>query len=80
VLDNESGPLGRHDELLDDFTSVNTLFGIEVCGRFIDEQNIGWNTEHETDGDSLQLSSRQSEGLACYCIKGLGLTSGHPGQ
>jgi hypothetical protein len=37
---------------------VNTLFGIEVCGRFIDEQDIGWNTEYETDGYSLQLSSR----------------------
>lgn len=80
MLDNESSPLGRHDELLDNFASVNTLFGIEVCGRLIDEQDIRWNAEHETDGDSLQLSSRQSEGLACYCIKGLALTSGHLGQ
>jgi hypothetical protein len=60
VLDNESSSLGRHDEFLDNFTSVDTLFGIEVCRRFIDEQNIGWNTEYETDGDSLQLSSGQS--------------------
>ena len=57
MLDNESGPLGAHDEFLDDLTSVNTLFGIEVCGRFINEQNVGWDTEYETDGDSLQLSS-----------------------
>jgi hypothetical protein len=60
VLDNEGSPLGRHDELLDNFTGVDTLFGIEVCGRFINEQNIGWDTEYETDGDSLQLSSGQS--------------------
>jgi hypothetical protein len=60
VLDNESGPLGRHDELLDNFTSVDTLFGIEVCGGFINEQNICWDTEYETDGNSLQLSSGQS--------------------
>jgi hypothetical protein len=60
VLDNESSPLGRHDELLDNFTSVDTLFGIEVCGGFINEQNIGWDTEYETDGNSLQLSSGQS--------------------
>jgi hypothetical protein len=60
MLDNESSPFGRHDELLDDFTSVDTLFGIEVCRRFIDKQNICWYTEYETDGDSLQLSSGQS--------------------
>ena len=60
VLDNKSSPLGRHDELLDNFTCVDTLFGIEVCGGFINEQNIGWDTEYETDGDSLQFSSGQS--------------------
>ena len=60
VLDNESSPLGRHDELLDNFTSVDTLFGIEVCGGIIDKEDICWYTEYETDGDSLQLSSGQS--------------------
>ena len=57
MLDNESGPLGAHDEFLDNLTGVNTLFGVEVCGRFINEQNVGWDSEYETDGDSLQLSS-----------------------
>jgi hypothetical protein len=61
VLDNESSPLGRHDKLLDNFTSVDTLFGIEVRGGFINEQNICWDTEYETDGNSLQLSTGQSE-------------------
>jgi hypothetical protein len=58
VLDDKGCSLGRHNEFLDNLTCVNTLFGIEVCGRFIDEQDIGWNTEYETDGYSLQLSSR----------------------
>lgn len=53
VLDNESSPLGRHDKLLDDFTSVNTLFGIKVRRGFINEQDVGWNTEYETNGNSL---------------------------
>ena len=60
MLDNESSPLGRHDEFLDNFTCVDTLFGIEVCGWFINEQNVCWDTEYETDGNSLQLSSGQS--------------------
>jgi hypothetical protein len=60
VLDNESSPLRRHDEFLDDLTGVNTLFGIEVCGGFIDKKYVGWDTEYETDGDSLQFSSGQS--------------------
>ena len=53
MFDNESGPLGAHDEFLDNLTGVDSLFGVEVCGRFINEQNVGWDTEYETDGDSL---------------------------
>ena len=62
MLNDKGCSLGRHDEFLDNLTCVDTLFGIEVCGRFIDKENIGWDTEYETDGDSLQFSSGQSGG------------------
>jgi hypothetical protein len=46
VLDNESGPLGAHDELLDNFAGVNTLFGVEVGRGLVNEQYVGRDTEH----------------------------------
>src|SRR6266536_3027473 len=42
VLDNEGSLLRVHDETLDDAGSYDTLLGIEVCRRFIDEVNICW--------------------------------------
>lgn len=60
VLDDKGGPLGAHDKLLDDLACVDTLLRVKVCRGLVDKQNIGGDTQHETDGDSLQLSSRQS--------------------
>ena len=57
VFDNKRRPLGTHDELLDDLTSVDTLLGIEVRRWLVNEQHIGGDTKDETDGNSLQLSS-----------------------
>jgi hypothetical protein len=36
---------------------VDTLFGIEIGRRFVNKEDICGNTEYETNGDSLQLSS-----------------------
>jgi hypothetical protein len=60
VLDDKGGPLGAHDKLLDDLARVDTLLRVKVCRGLVNEQNIGGDTKHKTDGDSLQLSSRQS--------------------
>lgn len=60
MLDDKGGPLGAHDELLDDLACVDTLLRVEVCRGFVDKQDVGGDTEHKTDGNSLQLSSGQS--------------------
>lgn len=44
---------------LDDTSGNDTLFGIEVGGRLVDQVDVGGFTEGEDDGDSLQLSSRE---------------------
>lgn len=59
VLDDEGGSLGVHDESLDDTGSNNTLLGIEVGRGLIDQVDVGWNTESENDGNTLQFSSGQ---------------------
>lgn len=59
VLDNEGGLLGVHDETLDDTGSNNTLLGIEVSGRLVNEVDISWDTKGENDGNTLQFSSGQ---------------------
>ncbi len=53
MLYDEGGPLAAHDKLLDDLARKDTLFGVEVGRWLIDEQDVGGNTEHEADGDSL---------------------------
>lgn len=60
VLDDECGSLRAHDELLDNLTCDNTLLRVEVCRRLIDQEDIGRNTQHKGNGNTLQLSSRQT--------------------
>jgi hypothetical protein len=57
VLDDERRSLAAHDKLLDDLAGVDTLFRVEVRRRLVDQKDVGGDTEHETDGDTLQLSS-----------------------
>lgn len=59
VFNHKRSPLTTHDKLLDNLARVDTLFGIEIRRGLIDEQHVGRDTEHETDGDSLQLTTRQ---------------------
>ena len=59
VLDDEGGLLGVHDETLDDARCDNTLFGIEVGGRLVDNVDVCGHTEGEHDGDTLQFTTGQ---------------------
>lgn len=59
VLDDEGGLLGVHDEALDDTRGDNTLLGIEVGGRLVDDVDVGGHTEGEHDGDTLQFTTGQ---------------------
>lgn len=59
VLDDKGGLLGVHDEALDDARRDNTLFGIEVGGRLVDNVDVGGHTEGEHDGDTLQFTTGQ---------------------
>jgi len=59
VLDNESGLLGVHDETLDDTRGDNTLLGVEVGGRLVDDVDVGGHAKSEHNGDTLQLTTRQ---------------------
>ena len=43
----------------DNFSGDETLFGIEIRGRLVDEVDIGGLAQAQGNGDALQLSSRQ---------------------
>jgi len=60
VLDDEGRFLGMKNESLDDFCGDDTLFRIEVCGRFVDEVNIGRLTKTEHKSNTLQFSTGKS--------------------
>ena len=60
VLDDEGGFLGVHDESLNDSSGNDALLGIKVRRRFINEVDVGWKTESEDNGYSLQFSSGES--------------------
>jgi hypothetical protein len=59
VLDDESGLLGVHDEALDDTRGDNTLLGVEVGRRLVDDVDVGGHSKGEHNGDTLQLTTRQ---------------------
>lgn len=59
VLDDEGGLLGVHNEALDDAGGDNTLLGVEVGGRLIDNVDISGHTQSQDDGHSLQFTARQ---------------------
>lgn len=59
VLDDEGGLLRVHDETLDDPGGNDTLLGVEVCRRLIDQVDIGWDTQGQDNGNTLQLTTRQ---------------------
>jgi len=48
-----------HDETLDDTGSNDTLLGIEVGTRLIDEVDIGRDTKSQDDSDTLQFTTGQ---------------------
>lgn len=49
---------------------MNTLFRVEVSRRLVNEQDVGGDTEHQTDGDSLQFSARQAEASVSFFSTG----------
>lgn len=59
VLDDKCGLLGVHDEALDNSGGDDTLLGVKVGGRFVDNVDIGRQTQCQNDGNSLQFTTRQ---------------------
>ena len=43
----------------DDFSGVNSLFRVEISGRFVQKIDVGWLSQAQCDSDSLHLSTRQ---------------------
>ena len=56
VLDDESSLLGVHNEALDDAGRDDTLLGVEIGAWLVNEVDVGWHTESEYDGDTLQFT------------------------
>jgi len=54
VLDDESSLLGVHDESLDDATCNDTLLGVEIGRRLVNDVNIGRHTESQDNGNLLR--------------------------
>lgn len=59
VLDDEGGLLGVHDESLDDTGSNDTLLGIQVGRRLVNEVDIGGHAQREDNGNTLQFTTGQ---------------------
>lgn len=59
VFDDECGLLGVHDEALDDTGGNDTLLGVKVGGRLVDNVDIGGQAQGQDDGHSLQFTTRQ---------------------
>lgn len=59
VLDDEGRLLGVHDVSLDNTRCNDTLLGVEVGGRLVDEVNIGGDTKGKDDGYALQFTTGQ---------------------
>jgi len=59
VLDDECGRLRRYDPALHDLSSKHSLLRIEISRRLINEINIALLGEAKSNGDTLQLTTRQ---------------------
>jgi len=57
VFNDETGLLGVQDESLDDLRGDNSLFGIQISRRFIDQVNISRLTEGKNQGNSLKFTT-----------------------
>lgn len=52
VRGNRFGPL-------DDSSSHQSLLRVQVCRRLVDQVNVGWFPQTQSESDSLQLTTRQ---------------------
>lgn len=59
VLDDECGLLCVHDESLDYACSNDTLLGVQVGGRLIDQVDVGGHTQGQHDGNTLKFTTGQ---------------------
>lgn len=50
---------GKGREPLDDPGSHQSLLGVQVGRRFIDQVNVSWFAQTQCEGNSLQLTTRQ---------------------
>lgn len=59
VLDDEGSLLGVHDISLDDTRSNNTLLGVKIGRRLVDEVDISGHTKGKNDSNTLQFTTGQ---------------------
>merc|ERR1719265_315361 len=59
VFNNEGSLLRMQNKPLDDSSSDNTLFYIQIGRWLINKENVGWLAECKCQSNSLQLSTRQ---------------------
>lgn len=59
VLDDKGSLLGVHDEALNDAGSDDTLLGVEVGRWLVNDIDIGWKTQGQDNGHTLQFTTRQ---------------------
>lgn len=50
---------GKGREPLDDPSSHQSLLGVQVGRRFVNQVNVSWFAQTQCEGDSLQLTTRQ---------------------
>lgn len=59
VLDDKGSLLVVHDEALDDTRGNDTLLGVEVGRRLVNQVNVGRETESKDNGNTLQFTTGQ---------------------
>lgn len=68
VFNDETSLLGVQDESLDNLGSNNSLFGIQISRRFIDQINISGLTESQNQSDSLKFTTREGFNFVIFNV------------
>lgn len=59
VLNDEGSLLGVHDESLNHSRGNDTLLGVKISGRLVNQVDVGGNSEGKDNGDSLKFTTGQ---------------------
>ena len=66
VLHDETGFLGVEDESLDDLGGHQSLLGVQVGRRLVDQVDVGRLAQTQGQGDALELTTGQILDLKLY--------------